>query len=110
MYNFLIAMAQPPSGNQQVSPLAGFLPIIIIFAIFYFLLIRPQQRRQQQHQRMLQNLKKGDKVITTGGIHGVVVNIKDKVVTLKVAENVRIDISKSCIAGLKREEQDDKTA
>lgn len=102
-------MAQPPSNNQQVSPLAGFFPIFLIFAIFYFLLIRPQQKRQQEHQKMLANLKKGDKVVTTGGIHGTIVNIKDKVVTLKVAENVRIDVSKSCIAGLRTETQDDKT-
>lgn len=98
MYNFL-AMAQPPSGGAQASnPIAAFMPLIFIFIIFYFLLIRPQQKRQKEHQKMLTDIKKGDKIITTGGIHGIIANLKDNVVTIKVSENVRLDISKGNIS------------
>lgn len=98
MFNYLIAMAAPPGGAQGGNPIGAFLPLIFIFGIFYFLLIRPQQQKQKRHQKMLTELQKGDKIITSGGIHGTVVNIKDNVITVKVAENVRIDINKGNIA------------
>ncbi|NCC77641.1 MAG: preprotein translocase subunit YajC, partial [Clostridia bacterium] len=67
--------------------------------IFYFLLIRPQQKKAKEHQNYLANLKKGDKVITGGGIYGQIAGLTDKVVTLEIAENVRIKVSRSAIAG-----------
>ena len=85
------------------SPLAGFLPIILVFVIFYFLLIRPQQKKQKEHQIMLSKLKKGDKVITSGGIHGEVIGIKDKedIVVLKIAENVKVEFQRNSISHVK---------
>lgn len=105
MHLFLIAMAQPPgaSGTTQANPLAAFMPLIIIFIIFYLLLIKPQQKKQKELQKMLSEVQKGDKIITTGGIHGIVANVKDDIVSVKIAENVKIDVSRGCIATIKKE-------
>ncbi len=89
-------------GQQAPSPLVSFMPIILIFAIFYFLLIRPQQKKQKDHQKMLGELKKNDEIITTGGVHGTIVNVKENTFTIRVNENVRLEISKSAVAGLKK--------
>ena len=104
MFNILIAMAQPPggAGGQSANPIAGFMPLILMFIIFYFLLIRPQHKKQREHQKMLTELQKGDKIITTGGIHGIVVNIKEGIVSIKIAENVRIEINKGNITVVKK--------
>jgi preprotein translocase subunit YajC len=79
---------------------AALLPFVLIFFVFYLLLIRPQQKKHRQHQQMLGSLRKGDKVVTSGGIHGVVVGINDKknIVVLRVAENVKIEFQKNTIA------------
>lgn len=105
MHNFIIAMAQPPGagGQAQANPLAAFMPLIVIFIIFYLLLIKPQQKKQKELQKMLSEVQKGDKIITTGGIHGIVASVKDDIVSVKVAENVKIDVSRSCIATVKKE-------
>lgn len=96
------AMAQAPdAAGQQPSAIQAFAPLIIIFAIFYFLLIRPQQKRAKEQKEMLDNLKKGDKIITQGGIHGLIENLTDKVATVKVAENVRIKVSRSSIVAIR---------
>ncbi len=68
--------------------------------IFYFLLLRPQQKRQKQAQKMLESLKKGDRVITTGGIHGTILAVKDDVVTIKIDDNVKVDVSKSAVGSV----------
>lgn len=80
----------------------------IIYLIFYFLLIRPQSTKQKQHQEMLKGLRKGDKVITSGGIYGIVSKVRDEVVVLLVAENVKIEVAKSAIATLKERGEDKK--
>jgi len=74
--------------------LGSFLPLIVLIAIFYFLLIRPQQKQQKQRKEMLENLKKNDKVITIGGIHGTIKEIRDDKLTVKVAENLSIKLSR----------------
>jgi len=79
----------------------NLMPIIIIFGIFYFLLIKPQQKRQTEHTRLLQDLKRNDEVVTTGGIHGTILNVKDRSVVLRVDDNVKIEVQKSCVAHLK---------
>jgi preprotein translocase subunit YajC len=79
-----------------------FLPLIIIFAIFYFILIRPQQQRQKKHKDMLDSLKVGDKVITIGGIYGIIREIKGDVFTLEVSKDIKINTTRSAI-GSKRE-------
>jgi preprotein translocase subunit YajC len=103
---YLLAMAQPPQSGQQANPIAAFMPLILIFIIFYFLLIRPQQKKQKEAQKMLSEIQKGDKVITTGGIHGIVANIKEDIISVKIAENVKIDVSRSCIAVVKKEKEE----
>ena len=78
------------------------MPIIFIFAIFYFLLIRPQQKKQKEHGKMIQELKKNDEVVTNGGVHGTIVNVKDTTFVLKIDENVKVEINKTAIAYLKK--------
>jgi preprotein translocase subunit YajC len=79
-----------------------FLPLIIIFAIFYFILIRPQQQKQKKHKSMLDSLQKGDKIITIGGLYGIIREIKGDVLTLEIAKDVVINTTRSAI-GVKRE-------
>jgi len=86
----------------QPNAIASLMPIIFIFGIFYFLLIRPQQKKQKEHQKMVSELKKNDEVVTSGGMHGTVVNVKDTTLTLKVDENVKVEINKSAIAYVKK--------
>ena len=85
--------------TQQAAPMwANFVPIVLTFGIFYFLLIKPQQDKQKQHAKMVSELKKNDEVVTAGGIHGVVVNVKDTSVVVKVDDNVKIDVEKTHIS------------
>ena len=91
------AAAQPGGLTQGIM---SFMPLILIFVIFYFLLIRPQQKKQQQHQQMLQNLKRGDQIITSGGMYGTIESLDDKTVQLKIANQVKIKMSRSAIAGV----------
>lgn len=86
--------------------MAGMLvPMVCIFAVMYFLMIRPQQQKQKKLQETIDSLKTGDAVITVGGIHGVVSNVKDgSTLTLKIADNVRIDVEKSAIVTVLKQE------
>ncbi len=95
---------QAQSGG---SGFLGFIPLILIFLIFYFLLILPQQKRQKEHQKMLQSLRKGDKVITSGGIFGTIVGVKDDVVVLKIAENVKVEFLKSSVSQIVSRESEE---
>lgn len=84
----------------------GFAPLIFIFAIFYFLLIMPQQRRQKKWQKMLGELKTGDKVVTTGGLRGTIVALKDDYLHLRVPpDNLRIEVSRGSIASVTAPEE-----
>jgi preprotein translocase subunit YajC len=78
--------------------------IFIIFAIFYFLLIRPQQVQRRQHEKRLKTLKKGDRVLTTGGILGTIIGVKDNIAVVKIAENVKVEVQKSAITAVLEEE------
>lgn len=102
MIGFL-AMAQSPQGGAGGgnSMLTFFLPIVLMFVIIYFFMIRPQQKRQKQHQHMLTSLKKGDRVVTNGGMYGVIWGIdeKDNKVVLKFGEELKIEFLRSAIAG-----------
>ena len=79
------------------SPILQFLPLIFLFVIFYFLLIRPQQQKQKEHDGMLAKLEKNDEVITAGGVHATVVAVGDKTATIRIAENVKVEIEKASI-------------
>lgn len=85
--------------------LAGFLPIILVFVIFYFLLIRPQQAQQKKRREMLASLKKGDRVISIGGIYGMIKEIKDDTVVLRIADNVNIKIARAGIDRILTDEE-----
>lgn len=96
MMNFAYAQAaQPASGG---NPLIGFLPIILIIVILYFLMILPQQRRQKKHNQMLAELKNGDRVVMSGGIYGIITNVKERTFMVKVSENTIIECEKTSIA------------
>jgi len=94
-----------PGGEGQQNSLVYFIPYILIFVVFYFLLIAPARRKQKRHAEMLENLKNGDKVITNGGIHGTVVGVTDGVVQVRIADQVKIEVSKSAVAALKDAEE-----
>ncbi len=93
-------------GSEGIGGmLSSFLPLILIFVIFYFLLIRPQSRKAKEHKQTLENLRKGDKVITTGGIHGVIEDIDGNTITLKIGvkDDVRIKVNRNYVAGVRNE-------
>jgi preprotein translocase subunit YajC len=98
------ALSQP-SGAEGGNPFIQFAPIILIFVVFYFLLIRPQQKRQKEHKGMVEELKRGDNVITAGGIHGTVTAVADNIATVEIANNVRIKVTRSSVAAVKKEGQ-----
>ena len=95
-----VAFAQTGPGAGGPSQMLSFLPLVLVFIIFYFLLIRPQQKKTKQHQEMLTKLKKNDEVMTSGGIYGKVMSLADNVVTLEVAPNVRIRVSRPNISAV----------
>ncbi|UCF72168.1 MAG: preprotein translocase subunit YajC [Deltaproteobacteria bacterium] len=99
MFDLAYAMGTGGGGGQG-GGLGAFLPLIIIFAIFYFLLIRPQQRKSKQHKQVLASLKKGDRVVSSGGLHGVITGLTDDVVTIEVSPKVRVKVSRGYIAGI----------
>ncbi len=97
---FLQQQAQQPGGLLQ------FLPLIFILAIFYVIVFLPARKRQKKLQQMVDNLKAGDKVITSGGIYGTIVGFKDDRVQLRIAENVKVELSRSAITALQQPEQE----
>jgi preprotein translocase subunit YajC len=80
-----------------------FIPLIFIFIIMYFVMIRPQKKRQEQQQKLIGNLKTGDRVVTNAGIHGLISNVKETTVLVKVADNVKIEMDKSAITNVLKE-------
>lgn len=90
--------------GQGLGNLTTFAPLLIIMIIFYVLLILPAQRRQKKTQAMLNSLKSGDKVLTNGGIYGTIVGIENDAVQLRIADQVKIKVARSAIAGLQIEE------
>ena len=104
MISTILFLAQQQAGQAQPGGLwyMQLLPFAFIFVIFYFLLIRPQQKRQKEHQKLLSNLKTGDKVVTTSGIHGLIANVKDTTFLVKIADNVKIEVDKNAIASVSK--------
>ena len=90
------AVAQP--GCMDPTNLTSLLPIVAMIAIFYFLIIRPQQKQQKDLKSMRDALKKDDRIVTSGGIHGVVAAIKGEVVSVRIADGVKIDLDRSAVA------------
>ena len=92
------------AGGGAAPGMAGLLniaPLVLLFIVFYFLLIRPQQKKAKEHREMLKNLQKGDGVVTTGGLHGRVTSVADDTVTIEIADNVRVKVSKEAVTSRK---------
>lgn len=99
----LIAMAPPPPGTEA-NPTGEMLKMVmfigVMIAMFYFVLYLPQKRQRKEQENLLQNVKTGDKILTTGGLYGIVANVKDKSLMVKIAENVKVEIAKSGVASV----------
>ena len=101
----LIAMGQPQPGEDTTrGMLRMMIPMLVIFAVFYLLLIRPQRKQQDELKKMLDALKVGDRVLTTGGIYGLVSQVKEKTVVVKIAENTKVEMLRSGVQQVIREE------
>jgi preprotein translocase subunit YajC len=106
---FSLLLAAPEGGGgSQGSAFLQFVPFIAIIGIFYFLIIRPQNKKQKETQRMLGALKKGDKVVTIGGIHGVIQNVRDHSVILKVDDDVKLEFNRSAISSVESAAKEEK--
>jgi preprotein translocase subunit YajC len=98
--NWAHAAAQGAAGAPEASPMWSFVvPMIFMVAIFYFLLIRPQQKKAKEHKALLENLKRGDRVMTNGGLIGNIVNIEEGLVVIEVADKVKVEVARPYIAG-----------
>jgi preprotein translocase subunit YajC len=101
MLLLFLAQAQPAAPSPAPGGGIGFfVPFIFIFIIMYFVMFRPQKKRQQQQQQLTASLKTGDRVVTNAGIHGLISNVKETTVIVKVADNVKIEMEKSAIANV----------
>jgi preprotein translocase subunit YajC len=94
---YLFFMAQPAGSSGGSNPLVTFLPLILVFVVFYFFMIRPQMKKQKDMNNYRNSLKKGDKVITTGGIYGRVIEVKDNSVMMDVGGDVKLKVDKSAL-------------
>lgn len=94
-----VAYAAGGGAAGGAGGIASFIPLILIFGVFYFMLIRPQQKQAKEKQQFLNELRNGNKVVTTGGIHGTITGLTDSVVTLEIADKVRIKVSRNSIGG-----------
>ena len=98
MRSAILAMAPPQGGQGGGDFMTTILMFAVIIAIFYFMILRPQQKRQKERKTLLESMKKGDKVVTAGGLHGTIVGIEDKTVLLQIAENVKVKVERSSIS------------
>ena len=103
-----IAMMPTQGGNPEGSLISTLVMFGLIIGIFYFLILRPQQKRQKEKQRMLDALKKGDKIVTAGGMHGTVVGLDEKTVLLQVSDNAKMKFDRSAIATILKEAEPGK--
>lgn len=108
MFGLVYTMASAPGGTagRADGGIAAFqhvIPLIFMFAIFYFLVIRPQKKKALEHKALVESIKRGDNVITVGGVHGTVSAIENDLVLLDVADNVNIKITKSFIAAIRKD-------
>jgi preprotein translocase subunit YajC len=108
---FLSLLMAAPAGSEAPtggSAIVSFLPLVAIIAIFYFLIIRPQNKKQKETQKMLSALKKGDKIVTIGGVHGTIQNVKESSVIVRVDDNVKLEFSRSAISSVESQAKEDK--
>lgn len=100
MFDIAYAMGTGGAGGEGAGGFAGFIPLILMFVIFYFLLIRPQQKRTKEHRQMISNLKKGDRIITSGGLHGRITGMDESTLTVEIADKVRVKVARGNVANL----------
>ena len=102
MFDVLLQAATQAAGQGagKGNMLMSIVPFVLIFVVFYFFLIRPQNKKQKETQKMISALKKGDKVVTIGGIHGVVTNTKEETIVIRVDDNAKIEINRSAVASV----------
>ena len=107
---FLTLLMGMPQGGEGggASSLFSFLPLIAIVAIFYFLILRPQNKKQKETQKMLGALKKGDRVVTIGGIHGVIQTVRESTVIVKVDESVKLEFNRAAISTVSSQAKEEK--
>ena len=94
----LVFLFQQSDGTAGI--VGSLLPFVLIIAVFYFLILRPQQRRQKEKQKLLESIKKGDRVIISGGIHGTVEGLEDKTVLVKIADTTKIKVERAAISSI----------
>jgi preprotein translocase subunit YajC len=92
--------APPPSSGLSIASFANFLPLLLIFAVFYVLIIRPQQKKIEEQNKMIKALKRGDRVVTSGGIYGKIVKLDDDTLTVEIANGVNIKLARANVQGL----------
>jgi preprotein translocase subunit YajC len=113
MHNILLSLflfAPPVAGQTAPNPLIQIVPLVLIFIVFYFFMIRPQQKKQKDREKVLDSLKRGDKVVTIGGIHGTVAGIdtEKKTVLVQVNDTTKIKFDRTAVANIEKQETGDK--
>lgn len=104
MFALFLAQAPAPASPGPGSGLLSILPFVFIFVIMYYVMLRPQMRRQKEQARLVSALKTGDRVVTSSGIHGLISNVKDTTVIVKVADNVKLEMDKTSVTNVVKSE------
>ncbi len=106
----LLLFAPPVAGQAAPNPLIQIVPLVLIFIVFYFFMIRPQQKKQKDREKVLDSLKRGDKVVTIGGVHGTVAGIdtEKKTVLVQVNDSTKITFDRTAVANIEKQETGDK--
>lgn len=110
LYFLTSCIPQQGGGQGGGSMITGLIPFILIFALFYFLILRPQQKQNREKENMLKNLKRGDNILTTGGIYGKILNIAGDVLTVEIAKGINIKATRNGVAGIANPQEDEKNA
>jgi len=100
LFDTAYALGQGGFGGEGAAGFTGFIPLILMFVIFYFLLIRPQQKKTKDHRQMVSNLKKGDRIVTSGGIHGRITGMDDTTLTVEIADKVRVKVARGNVSAM----------
>ena len=100
MFDIAYALGGGGIGGEGSGGMMGFVPLILMFVIFYFLLIRPQQKRTKEHRQMISGLKKGDRIVTSGGIHGRITGMDESTLTVEIADKVRVKVARANVSNL----------
>ncbi len=106
----ILAADSPPPAANPMGPGGMLMPLMLMFVIFYFLMIRPQRKRQQEQDQMQKALSEGDRVVTAGGIHGVVSSVRENSVVVRIAENVKVEFDKVAVVRTIKKDKEENGA